>query len=158
MAYNQGNNTRQTIVEILAGNLAAVNEKFSLETVGLPWATYLRIQRAKQLPILTGGWLEDIHDPYNWYQPYTYGTYGGRQGLPAELKQQFKDILLKGVTEPDDAKRAEIYKEANKLYYDLAVGIPLEITTTHGFVQRWVHGQVLNPIFSGGYYYTWFKD
>ena len=94
MAYNQGNNTRQTIVEILSSNLATVNELFQLETVGLPWATYLRVQRAYQLPLLTGGWQEDFHDPYNWYQPYTYGTYGGRQGLPDEVKDQFKALLI----------------------------------------------------------------
>lgn len=158
MAYNQGNNTRQTIAEILSNNLATVNDKFSVETLGLPWATYLRIQRAKQLPLLTGGWLEDIHDPYNWFQPYTYGTYGGRQGLPTELKQEFQSDLVKAVTEPDEATRAELYKAISMKYYDLAVAIPLETTTTHGFAQRWVKGQVLNPIFSGGYYYTWYKD
>ena len=153
MAYNQGNNTRQTIAEILAGNLATVNEKFLVETLGLPWPAYLRSQRAKQIPLMTGGWQEDIHDPHNWYQPYTTGTYGGRQSLPQDVKDQFKDILNRGVAETDPAKRAEIYKEANQLYYDLAVGVPLDIVTTHGFVQRWVEGMVLNPIFSGAYYY-----
>ncbi len=158
MAYNQGNPTRQTVAEILAGNLATVNELFLVETLGLPWPAYLRAQRAKQIPIMVGGWLEDIHDPHNWYQPYTTGTYGGRQSLPAEVKDQFKDILNRGVAELDPAKRAEIYKEANQLYYDLAVGVPLEVTTSHGFVQRWVKGAILNPIFPGLYYYTIYKE
>ena len=158
MAYNQGNNTRQTISEILSSNLAAVNPLFNVEILGLPWATYLRIQRAYQLPLLTGGWLEDIHDPYNWFQPYTYGTYGGRQGLPPELKKEFQADLVTAVTEPDEAKRAELYKAISMKYYELAVAIPLETTTTHGFTQRWVEGQVLNPIYSGGIYYTWYKN
>ncbi|HMZ42976.1 MAG TPA: ABC transporter substrate-binding protein [Anaerolineales bacterium] len=158
MAYNQGNNTRQTITEILSGNLASVNELFLVETLGLPWPAYLRAQRAKQIPIMTGGWLEDIHDPHNWYQPYTTGTYGGRQSLPDDVKAQFRDILERGVSETDPAKRAEIYKEANQLYYDLAVGIPLEVATSHGFSQRWVQGIVFNPIFPGFYYYTMYKD
>ncbi len=158
MAYNQGNNTRQTIAEILSSNLAAVNPKFSVEILGLPWATYLRIQRAKQLPLLTGGWLEDIHDPYNWFQPYTYGVYGGRQSLPAALKSEFQADLVKAVTEPDEATRAELYKAISMKYYEQAVAIPLETTTTHAFTQRWVHGQILNPIFSGGVYYTWYKN
>ena len=158
MAYNQGNTTRQTMAEILASNLSSVNDKFLVETLGLPWPAYLRSQRAKQIPLMTGGWLEDIHDPHNWYQPYTTGTYGGRQSLPADVKAQFKAILDRGVSETDPAKRAEIYKEANQLYYDLAVGIPLEVTTSHGFVQRWVKGAILNPIFPGGYYYTWYKE
>ncbi|MCZ2128432.1 MAG: ABC transporter substrate-binding protein [Anaerolineales bacterium] len=154
MSYNQGNVTRQTIAEILAGNLSEINDKFQIETLGLPWPAYLRAQRAKQIPLMTGGWQEDIHDPHNWYQPYTTGTYGGRQSLPDDVKDQFKEILNRGVAETDPAKRAEIYKEANQLYYDLAVGVPLSIVTTHGFAQRWIEGQILNPIFSGAYYYT----
>ena len=65
---------------------------------------------------------------------------------------------MKAVTEPDDATRAELYKAISMKYYELAVGIPLETTTTHGFAQRWVKGQVLNPIFSGNVFYTWYKD
>lgn len=158
MSFNQGNNTRQTIAEILAGSLATVNPLFVVETLGLPWPAYLRAQRAKQIPVMTGGWLEDIHDPHNWYQPYTTGTYGGRQSLPADVKAQFAAILDRGVSELDPAKRAEIYKEANQLYYDLAVGIPLDVVTSHGFQQRWVEGVILNPIFPGVYYYTIYKN
>jgi peptide/nickel transport system substrate-binding protein len=154
MSYNQGNATRQTITEILAGNLSAVNELFQVETLGLPWPAYLRAQRAKQLPLMTAGWQEDIHDPHNWYQPYTTGTYGGRASLPQDLKDQFKAILDKGVAETDPAKRAEIYKEANQLYYDSVAGVPLDVVTSHGFTQRWVEGIVYNPIFPGFYYYT----
>jgi len=158
MAYNQGNVARQTIAEILAGNLAKVNDKFRVETLGLPWPAYLAALRAKQLPILTGGWLEDIHDPHNWYQPYTTGAYGGRQALSADVTDQFKTILNAGVSETDPVKRGEIYKQANQLYYDLAVGIPLEVTTSHGFTQSWVQGIVYNPIFPGFYYYTISKN
>jgi peptide/nickel transport system substrate-binding protein len=158
MAYNQGNATRQTVAEILAGNLATVNELFGLETLGLPWASYLRSQRAFQLPIMTAGWHEDIHDPHNWYQPYTTGAYGARQRLPDEVKVQFKDILDRGIAELDPAARAEIYKEANQLYYDLAVGAPITNATTHFYRQRWVHGDLDNPAFSDWWYYTWFKD
>jgi len=107
---------------------------------------------------MTGGWQEDIHDPHNWYQPYTTGTYGARQSLPDDVKAQFKDILDRGVAELDPVKRGEIYKEANLLYYDLAVGLPLNTATSHGFVQRWVEGVVLNPIFSGNYYYPIYKN
>ena len=93
MLYNQGNTSRQIIAEILAANLAQVNPKFVVEILGLPWPAYLAAQRAKQIPIMTAGWLEDIHDPHNWYQPYSIGAYGGRQSLPADLTAQFKTIL-----------------------------------------------------------------
>jgi peptide/nickel transport system substrate-binding protein len=158
MLYNQGNTTRQIVAEIISGSLAQVNELFSVEVLGLPWPSYLRSQRAHQIPIMTGGWLEDIHDPHNWYQPYTTGAYGGRQAMPDDLKAQFKELLDKGVAETDPAKRHEIYLQFNQLYYDLNPGTPIVLATSHGFEQRWVTGRITNPIFPGTYYYTISKN
>lgn len=158
MGYNQGNTTRQIVAEVLAGNVGSVNELFSIETLGLPFAAYLRAQRAFQIPVLTGGWLEDIHDAHNWYQPYTVGAYGARQRLSDELKDQIRPILNAGVAETDPDKRAEIYAELNQLYFDQAIGVPIVLATGHGFSQRWVQGVITNPIFPGTYYYTVYKD
>jgi ABC-type transport system substrate-binding protein len=153
MLYNQGNTTRQAIAEILASSLTQVNDKFSVEILGLPWPAYLAGQRAGLIPIMTAGWQEDIHDPHNWYQPYTTGSYGGRQNMPADMKAQFKALLDKGVAETDPAKRDAIYKEMNQLYYDLNPGNILTSGISHGYEQRWVEGRVYNPIMSGDYYY-----
>jgi peptide/nickel transport system substrate-binding protein len=156
--YNQGNTSRQVVSEILASNLATVNELFVIETVGLPWPTFLRTIRGKQAPYFVSGWAEDIHDPHNWYQPYMLGTYAGRQNLPADLKAQFSDILNRGVAATDPAERQTIYEEANALYYEQVPTILLATVTSHGFQQRWVQGSILNPIFFGNYYYTMYKD
>jgi len=154
MMYNTGNTTRQTVSEIVATNLNEVNELFLVEVLGLPWPSYLAAIRGKLAPIANAGWQEDIHDPHNWYQPYTTGAYGARQNLPDDLKAEFKAYLDAGVAEVDPAKRTEIYKGFNQLYYDQAVGLPTVIGTSHGFEQKWVEGRVLNPLFSGGYYYA----
>ena len=156
--YNQGNTTRQVVSEILASNLATVNELFSVETVGLPWPTFLRTLRASEAPFFVSGWVEDIHDPHNWYQPYMVGTYAHRQNLSPELEDQFREILNRGVAETDPAKRDAIYKEANTLYFDQVPTLLLATATSHGFEARYVHGQVLNPIFFGSYFYPMWKD
>jgi peptide/nickel transport system substrate-binding protein len=156
--YNQGNTARQVVSEILSANLATVNELFVVETVGLPWPTFLRTLRASEAPYFVSGWLEDIHDPHNWYQPYMLGTYAARQKMPDDLKAQFRDILNRGVAEIDPAKRQVIYEEANALFYDQVPTVLLATATSHGFIQRYVEGRVLNPIFPGEYYYTMFKD
>jgi peptide/nickel transport system substrate-binding protein len=156
--YNQGNTSRQVISEILSANVATVNELFVIETVGLPWPTFLRTLRASEAPYFTSGWAEDIHDPHNWYQPYMLGTYASRQKLPADLKAQFSDILDRGVGATDPAERQTIYEEANALYYEQVPTVLLATATSHAFDQRWVHGRVLNPIFSGDYFYTVYKD
>lgn len=158
MLYNQGNTTRQITAEIIAGSLASVNELFSVEILGLPWPAYLAAQRAGTIPIMTGGWLEDIHDPHNWYQPYTTGAYGGRQRMSADLKAQFKVLLDAGVAETDPDARHQIYLDFNQMYFDNVPGTPLVLATSHGFEQRWVHGRIGNPIFPGTYYYTIWKD
>ena len=157
MLYNTGNTTRQIYAEILQANLAEVNEKFTIEVLGLPWPAYLTAQRAYKIPIMTGGWLEDIHDAHNWYQPYTTGTYGARQQLPEELKAQFKVLLDEGVANTDPAVRNEIYQEFNQLYFDQAVGVPVVLATSHGYEQKWVEGRVLNPIFSGDVFKTMYE-
>ncbi len=157
MLYNTGNTTRQIYAEILQANLSAINEKFVVEVLGLPWPAYLTAQRAFKIPIMTGGWLEDIHDAHNWYQPYTTGTYGSRQQLPADLKAQFKELLDKGVALTDPAERHEVYKEFNQLYFDQAVGVPVVLATSHGYEQKWVEGRVLNPIFSGDVFKTMYE-
>ncbi len=152
--YNQGNTTRQTISEILASNINSVNEKFIIETVGLPWPAFLRTIRNKEAPYFVSGWLEDIHDPHNWYVPYMIGTYASRQSLPAELKDQFKELINKGVAETDPAKRHEIYKQLNALYYENVPTILLAVATSHAYEPRYVEGVIRNPLFPGFYYYT----
>jgi|GEM_PF-352952 len=151
MLFNTGNTTRKVYAEILKENLAAINPKFQIEIQELPWASYLANQRAGRIPILTGGWLEDIHDPSNWFQPYTTktGAYSKNQFLPQDLFDQFKVLLDKGVAETDVAARGKIYQEAQQLYYDQAVGIPVVLVTTHAYEQKWIQGRITNPIYSG---------
>lgn len=154
MLYNTGNTTRQVMAEIMQANLASVNEKFVVEILGLPWPAYLAAQRAHRIPIMTAGWLEDIHDPHNWYQPYTVGTYGARQNMPDDMKANFKDLLIKGVSLTDPDARSEVYKELNQAYYDNVPGIPLVLVTGHAYEQSWLQGRIMNPIFSNVYYKT----
>ncbi len=157
-AYNTGNTARQTAGQILQTELAAVNELFVVEVTGLPWPTFLRNQRAKKLPVFFSGWLEDIHDPHNWVVPYTTGTYGGRQGLPQELKDQYGEIIGRAVAETDPDKRAEIYHEFNDLWYQQAHTIPLFVATGRRYQQRWVNGWYSNPIYPGTWYYSLSKQ
>jgi peptide/nickel transport system substrate-binding protein len=155
--YNTGNTARQTAGQILQTELGAVNENFVVEVTGLPWPTFLKNQRASKLPIFISGWQEDIHDPHNWVVPFTTGTYGGRQKMPAELKAQFGEIINRAVAETDPAKRAVIYKEFNQLYYDTASSIPFFVATGRRYQQRWVQGYYYNPIMQTYFYPMWKK-
>jgi peptide/nickel transport system substrate-binding protein len=156
--YNQGNTQRQSVAEIMAADLSQVNELFLVEVLGLPWPAFLQSQRDQSLPLFISGWLEDIHDPHNWYQPYIVGTYGRRQSLPEEMTAQFQDLLNQGVSELDPTKRSEIYAQVNQLYYDDAPGILLATATARRYEQRWVKGWFYNPIYTGTIFYNLSKD
>ena len=51
IAFNTGNTGRQTIAEIWQAEMGAINELYQIETIGLPWPTFLRSFRVSQLPI-----------------------------------------------------------------------------------------------------------
>lgn len=156
MAYNTGNVARQTACAILQSNMRAVNDKYQIECLGLPWPTMLRAFRASQLPLVASGWIEDIHDPHNWVQPFTVGTYAGRQNLPADLKAQFQELVTAGVMASDPKEREKIYFDLQKLFYDTAIQITLSQEAGARYEQRWVRDWYYNPILFAGYYYAYY--
>jgi len=156
--YNQGNTSRQTIADILANNIASINNLFVIETVGLPWNTFLRVIRNREAPYFVSGWAEDIHDPHNWYVPYLVGTFAINQNLPNDLKNQFRDLVNQGVAETDPAARQAIYEQLNQIFYDQAPTVLLAVATSHSFEQRWVKGTTPNPIHPGYYFYPMYKE
>jgi len=156
--YNQGNTGRQTIADILANNVASINNLFVIETVGLPWPTFLRTFRNRQAPYFVSGWAEDIHDPHNWYVPYLTGTYALNQGMPTDLRKQFRDLVNQGVEETNPVARQAIYEQLNRVFYDQTPTVLLAVATSHDFEQRWVRGTTLTPTRPGYYFYPMYKE
>ncbi|MBX3054359.1 MAG: ABC transporter substrate-binding protein [Caldilineaceae bacterium] len=153
-AYNTGNDTRQTIGAILQANFRSINPKYQIELVGLPWPTMLAAFRVGQLPVVASGWVEDIHDPHNWVQPFTVGTYAGRQNLPDDLKAQFQELVNAGVAAATPAEREAIYYKLQKLHHDSAIQITLAQATGVRYEQRWVQGYYYNPALFDNYFYS----
>lgn len=155
IAFNTGNTTRQTIGAILQSELATINPLYQVEIVGLPWPTMLRAFRASQLPMVASGWIEDIHDPHNWVQPFTVGTYAGRQALPVELKDQFQELVTAGVLAADPAEREQIYFDLQQLHHEQAIQVTLAQATEVRYEQRWVKDWYFNSAEFGRFYYAY---
>jgi peptide/nickel transport system substrate-binding protein len=156
--FNKGLPVTQIAAQILQTELAAINNKFQIDVTGQAWPDYIDNMQNHNAPVYFSGWLEDIHDPHNWVVPYTTGSHGYMQKLPSDIKRQFADMINRAVIEPDPARRAEIYKEFNQLYYDTASSIPLFVSTAQRYQQRWVQGWYHNPIYPGRYFYTLWKE
>jgi len=140
IAFNTGSSTRQIAAEIFQAELGAISENYLVEVIGLPWPTFLRSRNARQLPVSVAGWVEDIHDPHNWTQPYTVGTFAGRQALPDDLKAQFLELNTRAVLAPTPEERQAIYEELQLLWHET---VPTVITFQQEgtrYEQRWVNG------------------
>jgi peptide/nickel transport system substrate-binding protein len=155
LAFNTGNTTRQTIGEILQGEFGLINELYQIETLGLPWPTFLAAQRASQLPVAVNGWQEDIHDPHNWVQPYLVGTYGARQNIPDELMDQFRELVNAGVLASDPAEREQIYFDLQQLHYESVPQVILLQRDAPWYSQRWVDGYYYRVGMFGRDYYAY---
>lgn len=158
MAYNTGNTTRLQIALLLQSAFVNIDPKFQIDIIALPWPNFLAQIRQSRVPIFVSGWLEDIHDPHNWAQPFTVGTYGHRQALPPEVVEELSRLVDAGVAATDPEERAAIYKELQQYDYDQAIAIRLAVATGRSYQQRWVKGYYYNPIYPGLYYYVLSKD
>jgi peptide/nickel transport system substrate-binding protein len=160
IGFNTGNTARQSVGQIWQQDVSALNPKFDVEVVGLPWPTYLSNYQAKKLPFFIIGWQEDIPDPHNW--AFTYagagGAYSSKQGMPADMLAKFSPLVQAGAKETDPAKRAAIYAQLNQAFYDNVPTVLLAEALGKHFEQRWMHGWYNNPIYSDVYFYVLSKD
>jgi len=151
--WNTGNTARKTALEILSASLLAVNGKFNMSVLGMPWAAMLRYYQAGKLPMYMIGWQEDIHDPHNWYSPYLVGTYGVNANMPADVYADFKSYVDRGVAATTAADREAIYKDLNAKVFDYAPFINGPLAIGRHYEQRWINGYYYNPLYGGFYYY-----
>jgi peptide/nickel transport system substrate-binding protein len=156
IAYNVGNTARQAIASILQQEIGAAAEEglYNVEVVSLPWPTFLNAFQNGQLPVQISGWAEDIHDPHNWVVPYTYTTFGGRQGLPEELMAKYQELASAAVVESDPAAREEMYFAIQEEFYNDAISVILSQGTGVRYEQRWVQSWFDNEALPGDYYYS----
>jgi peptide/nickel transport system substrate-binding protein len=158
IGYNTGNTARQTVAQIFQTDISQVNPKFIVSAQGLEWSNYLKGYQGKKFPLFILGWIEDIPDPHNWVFTYSLGNFGGKQGMPQDLKDQLAPLVNQGAHETDPVKRAAIYKQFNQLFYDNVPTILLAEGSARFYFQRWVNGFYWNPLYSDLYYYSLSKS
>jgi peptide/nickel transport system substrate-binding protein len=157
--YNTGNTMRQTIAEILQAGLQEAGEQYVVETVGLPWPTFLQANTAKKLPIFIIGWQSDYYDTHNWTNTFSAGYYAFKQRFPEAMRKEFSAICSEGVTMTDPVKRDQFYKDNfNTKYHDLAPTILLHNVKGRHYEPLYVKGYYYNPMYSNKWYYTLSKD
>jgi ABC-type transport system substrate-binding protein len=116
------------------------------------WSTYVTALTggaSYQAGVL--GWFFDYPDSSNYIDPWVYnkgmGTNislpetGSTYGKPINAKaQQLVDLVSQADQETDLVKREALYKQAQDLYADLVVTIPLFFQAEHVTYRSNIHG------------------
>jgi peptide/nickel transport system substrate-binding protein len=138
-------------MEIIKQQLEATNV-FAVTLHAQEWATYVSA--------LTGGdsyeagvlgWFFDYPDPSNYMDPFVYnGGMGTNVSLAAagstfgnpinEKAQQLVDLLSQADVETDMTARAALYEQAQEVYADLVVTVPLFFQAEHVTYRSNIHG------------------
>lgn len=156
--YNEGNDTRKAISDMLATYANMINPKFKITSVGVQWSAYLKSFLTEKLPIYTIGWLADYPDPHNWAPVYmgSKGTYSSMFGEAYRkfARENVDPLLEKALKETDLEKRAALYKELTQIAHDQAISLYVYQPIGHHVERTWVQGWYYNPIRPGVDFYS----
>lgn len=155
--YNEGNAPRRVLCELLKSGVESLDAKYHINISMLPWADYITAQSNNQLPILTGGWIQDIPHPHNWVKPYLIGTYSYRQNFPQAIRDKYSAKIYTCLALIGDTARA-CYEDIQVNTYQDSLAIYLTQGVSSLYLSATVKGYYYNPGFWGLYYYALSKD
>jgi len=164
--YNEGNDVRKAVCDMLSTYAKVVNPKFELTPVGVQWSSYLKQFLAEQLPMFTIGWLADYADAYNWAPTYlgSTGTYSGFYGKPYIdfAKENTDSLIEKALKSVDPQEQKAIYEELTRIAHDQAVSLylyqPIGIHVQRDWVKGWYHNPVVSGLPESADYFYIYKE
>lgn len=138
-------------MEIIKTQLEATNV-FSVTLHAQEWSTYVTALTGGDLyQVGVLGWFFDYPDPSNYMDPFVYNGGMGTNvslaqtnstfGNPINTKsQQLVTLLTQADSETDLTARAALYTQAQQVYADLVVTLPLFFQAEHVTYRSNIHG------------------
>jgi peptide/nickel transport system substrate-binding protein len=134
--------------EVINKNL--VDAGFTTTPTSLPWnPDYLDLVSAGGADLHLLGWTGDYNDAYNFI-----GTFFADSATPGQAKEEFGGFVAPEVfaalaaadAEPDEAKRTELYQEANRVIMEFLPAVPISHSPNALVVAENVSGLVPSPL------------
>lgn len=133
------------IATAIAADWAKVGIKVNLQTVD--WTTYLDKRKNGELPLYMLGWTGDNGDPDNFVCYFfcmdAKDTPIAREGFVAD--KEVSDILKKAAVLTNQADRAKLYQQAEKLIHDKVLRIFIANNQPPLALLKNVEGYIPNP-------------
>ncbi|MGI2329560.1 ABC transporter substrate-binding protein [Planococcus sp. YIM B11945] len=117
----------QKVAEAIQKNLADIGVK--AEIVSFEWATYLEKAAAGEADAFLLGWTGDNGDADNFLYVLLDQDNIGSNNYTYYENQKLHDILIEAQTEVDEAKRNELYAQAQEIIHEDAPWVPLAHST-----------------------------
>ena len=144
LLYNVGNVPRKIACEILAENLANINENFQVSILPLAWPVFLSKLFGGDMPMFLVGWLPDYPHADNFIVPFMHsqGVFAGWQGYGyAELD----DMIAAAFHDTNPVTQQDKYDAIQQRYYDDAPGIALAQPIGRRYFTQHISGFYYNP-------------
>ena len=121
------------------------------------WSTYVSaLTGGSSYSIGVLGWFFDYPDPSNYLEPFVYNGGEGTNVSPAvkgtnygkpinDTATKLVTLLNQAATETDMTKRADLYKQAQDVYSDLVVTIPLFYNPEYIVYRDYIHASDKYP-------------
>lgn len=151
IVYNKGNRVRQKIAETLEQNIEAINGKFQVETLGLPWPEYLKARTAGKLPVHVVGWSADYADPDNFIHTFHHSDGYYDANYAAKDAQVLDELIEQARTTYEAKARANLYRQIGRYVYDNALLIPTPRPRVAMVTSSKTKGVSYNPMLAGAF-------
>ncbi|MEM3699420.1 MAG: ABC transporter substrate-binding protein [Candidatus Bathyarchaeia archaeon] len=146
----------RVILEDLAARINQIgqdyfNGKFHATVMGISWTEFFPAWVNLWLPFWHMTWGADYADIHNFAQPFMHsrGVYPMFQGY----HNDYLDSLVEaGITAPEGPERQAIYYEAQRIYFEEAIGLPLDVPVFRRYLREWVAGRYYNALYQGMVY------
>jgi peptide/nickel transport system substrate-binding protein len=132
---------------VMQSNLKSVGVNVTLQT--MEWGAFLAKLRTKEQELFALSWMAGTEDPDMVMYPLLHSSQWTPNGPNRALYKnpKFDDLLQQARLTTDQAKRASLYKEAQRILVDDAPWIFVDHEIQIAAVARRVHGFKLHPSF-----------
>lgn len=141
-------NEEQYNADIMAADLVdqikqAIGLDIKIEPI--PQANFVQQLRELKWPLVFIRWWSDYPDPDNSYGDMFFSNYDKRPARrQAWTNTDFDDLIIKGRSEPDAAKRLEIYRQAEQIIQEDVGYMPLVYRLDQYAFKPWIKNVPVN--------------
>ncbi|WP_226667562.1 ABC transporter substrate-binding protein [Metabacillus litoralis] len=115
------------VAEVIQASFSEIGVKAEIQSVD--WATYLDKASKGEFDAYMLGWTGDNGDPDNFLYTLLDKDSIGSNNYSYYSNEKLHDVLIQAQTETDQAKRNELYKQAQEIIHDDAPWVPLVHST-----------------------------